>query len=275
VSIASRTFRLGLLCLVAGALIGCRGERSDKPPRQFFPDLDAQPKYKSQSESTFFADKRSMRRPVQGSVPFGAKPFAVSFNDIDFSKRDSYLRENRSVFDGLEPVLDADGRPVLEADGRPRVMYLERIPIDVTADLLALGEKKFNIFCIVCHGGTGEGKGTVGSRWSYPLPSFHAEQYQRGGEKGQDGYIFHTILNGVPNVGENVPYPLKMPSYRGKISEREAWAIVAYFRALQAAAASPLDAAPERERMELERRRGASAPQADAAGATLGKERGS
>lgn len=273
---SSRGMRPVLLAAALVALAGCRGERSDNPPRQFFPDLDNQPKYKAQEESGFFEDGRSMREPVAGTVPFGAKSFAIAFEGRDFANRSWYLKDDRRIFEGVDPAPGPDGKNA----------YVERIPIPVDEALLALGEKKYNIYCIVCHSGTGDGKGTVGQRWSYPLPSFHDAQYKPGGEKGQDGYIFHTILNGVPNVGENAPYALKMPAYRSKLSEREAWAVVAYFRALQAAHASPLDVVPERERMELEKRRGqasspppaASPPKADASSsvsplAHAGKER--
>lgn len=265
--------RAAALVLAAGlvALAGCRGERTNKPPRQFFPDLDDQPKYKAQRESQFFEDGRSMRLPVAGTVPFGAKAFTTSFEGHDFAQRDGYLKADRAVFEGLEPDVDATGKPVLDANGAPKERYVARIPVPVDDALLTLGEKKYNIYCIVCHGGTGDGKGTVGNRWSYPLPNFHAEQYQPGGEKGQDGYIFHTIRYGVPNVGDNVPYPLKMPAYASKISEREAWAIVAYFRALQQANTSTIDAVPERQRLELERSRGgkaSAAPAADPASTT-------
>ncbi|MDX2114430.1 MAG: c-type cytochrome [Planctomycetota bacterium] len=264
-----------VLAGVLAALAGCRGERTDAPPRQFFPDMDDQPKYKAQSASAFFEDGRSMRPPPRGAVPFGAKAFSVEFEDVDFARREEYLREDANVYEGRYPALDAAGKPVLEADGLQRYTYVARIPIPVDDRLLALGEKKYNIYCIVCHGGTGAGDGTVGKRWSYPLPSFHDPKYYAGGEKGQDGYIFHTILNGVPNVGQNVPYPLKMPAYRNKISEREAWAIVAYFRALQTARNAPLEAVPERERQDLDRRRPAAAPGAAAAVNSDGKERGS
>lgn len=279
-----RAIALGCVALCA-ALAGCRGERSDNPPRQFFPDMDDQPKSKAQSASGFFPDGRSMREPVRGAVAFGAKPFAEAVAGVDFSRRGEYLKVDERLFTGAEPVLDADDKAVLDETGQPRVVYLERTPIEAVLgvrksdpdfstryeELLALGEKKFNIYCIVCHGGTGDGRGTVGVRWSYPLPTFHDPKYYPGGEKGQDGYIFHTIRHGVPNLGENVPYPLKMPSYAGKISEKEAWAIVEHFRVLQRAASSPIDAVPERDRMDLEKRK----PVAQQQQADTGKEVGS
>lgn len=283
------TFRAVLLAVLCAAVLagaGCRGDRSSKRPRQFFPDMDNQPKYKAQDRSTFFHDYteeghhgqpgqafgRTMREPVSGSIAFGYKPFTASLAGVDFAQRARLLKADEEVYEGRQSVLDADGNPVRNEDGSQRFVYVERMPIErilgvETSDpafpaefgrFIALGEKKFNIYCIVCHGGTGDGQGTVGVRWSYPLPSWHTEQYKHGGEKGQDGYFFHTINHGVPNVGENPPYPLKMPSYGSKVSETEAWAIVAYVRALQRSANAPLNAVPERERLELERSRGAS-----------------
>lgn len=272
---------MSALALLGG---GCRGERSEKPPRQFFPDLDTQPKYQPQDTSTFFAEYtdpetgarygRSMREPPAGTVAYGRHVSPVGFAGKDFADRAFFLKDGRAFYQGKEPALDAAGAVVREPDGSVREAYVERIPIEVTPELLAIGQQQYNIYCIVCHGGTGDGKGTVGSRWSYPLPAFTAEAYRRGGEKGQDGYLFHTIRNGVANVGDNVPFALKMPSYASKVSELESWAIVAHIRALQAASAAPLDAVPERDRLELERRRAVS-PQAMGTPAPGGKERGS
>ena len=36
----SMSLGLGLLVLSGTGMVGCRGERTDKPPRQFFPDMD-------------------------------------------------------------------------------------------------------------------------------------------------------------------------------------------------------------------------------------------
>ena len=50
------------LALAGGLLSGCRGDRSDKPPRQFFPDLDDSPKFKPQTKSEFFAATSGLSR---------------------------------------------------------------------------------------------------------------------------------------------------------------------------------------------------------------------
>src|SRR3954470_16726593 len=71
------------LALLGAGLAGCRGDREEKPPRQFFPDMDDQPKWKPQSQSEFFVDGRTMRKPVAGTVPFGRNDFVT---DAPWSK---------------------------------------------------------------------------------------------------------------------------------------------------------------------------------------------
>lgn len=238
---------LGGLCV---AVAGCRGDRSDERPRQFFPDMDDQPKLKAQAESEFFADGRSMREPVPGTVAFGrqaelawADPAAQAYSVERIRRsRADLLREDSATYLGI----GSDGQ------------YVERIPIPVTPELMQLGMKNYNIYCITCHGATGNGKGSVGIQWSYPLPTFHQEQYEPGGEKGADGYIFHVIRNGLANAPGQQP-ALKMPAYGQQISEREAWGVVAYFRALQNARKASIDVVPTTQRQELERTRGAAA----------------
>jgi cytochrome c oxidase cbb3-type subunit III len=77
----------------------------------------------------------------------------------------------------------------------------------------AVGEGKhlyiaFN--CNGCHGqgGGGEGPALMDRRWRY------------GSEAGN---VFASIVEGRPNG---------MPSYRGKLTEQQAWQLVAYVRAL-------------------------------------------
>ena len=260
----SRLAMIGALAACA-ALAGCRGDISENRPRQFFPDLDDQPKVKPQTESTFYDEYvtpegvrfgRAMRRPVFGTVAFGAQPYAHEVGGVDFSNRDEYLRPDPAVATGMRVTTDASGRVQLGENGQPLFDYLTTIPVPVTLELLELGQKKYNINCLPCHGGTGMGDGLVGRRWAYALPNFNDDKYQPGGELGQDGYLFHVIRNGVPNPGG--AWELKMPSYGRKLTLEETWAIVAYFRALQVHQRATPGMLPESMRLQLERKRAAA-----------------
>lgn len=247
-------------------LSGCRDERTAKRPRQFFPDMDDQPKYKPQSGSDFFADGRSMRQPVAGVVAFGRRAElefgaadteqAQSSHEIALARMD-LLREDDRVYRGVEP----DGDYVEEAPIHALQGIDEEEPLDpaITRRMIERGRERFNIFCIVCHDAVGTGKGMVGQRWSYPLPNFHDAVYQPGAPKGQDGYIFNVIRNGVANMPGMQP-PLRMPAYASQINERDAWSIVLYVRSLQASMQGSIDDVPDAKRADLLAHRPASPP---------------
>lgn len=243
----TRTFIRPLLAAtlaVTGlAASGCRDTRSDKTPHQFFPDMDDQPKWNPQTKSEFFADQRTMRQPVKGTVAFGRVRFV---SDADWAQpfmeeRDVFLKEDDRVYLGTS------------SDGH----YLADIPVKVDERLILRGQERFNIYCSACHGYDGAGTGMVGQQWSYPLPTFHDVKYldkSLADGKALDGYIFHVIRNGV--VSEGVQ---KMPSYAHALDEHDAWAVVAYIRTLQASHRGTIGDVAEADRVELERRRPAKA----------------
>lgn len=268
------------------ALGGCRGDTSDSPPRQFFPDMDDQPKLKAQSRSDFFKEYeepgahgggghdahgdghgesapdlskmygRGMRLPVAHTVAFGltsevASDGSANFMGKDFGGRADLLRADDNVYVGYTPVLDAKGEQAMNPDGTKKRTYLDYIPIPVTKELIAEGRAQYNIYCIACHGGVGDGLGLVGQRWATPLPNYHDPKYSHGGEKGQDGYIFSVIREGVPNIGGPAPMPFKMRPYDTKVSVHESWAIVSYIRTLQAHRKGTMNDVPADQREKL------------------------
>lgn len=240
------------LCAAAVAAGGCRGERTNNPPRQILPDMDDSPKHKPQSEAAFFADGRSMRPSVPGTVAFGRS------TDAQDASRGWHVKDDPALFEGIDVSVDP-------AENNNEPGYVKMIPASAMSLVIAeqkdrgveldaagafdwmveRGRQRFNIYCSACHGYNGEGGGAtadgqgygglVGRRWSYSVPSFHDAKYSdRSVKTGQDGYLFHTIRHGVPNTDGKPP---KMPAYHDKVNHRDAWAIVAYLRVLQAARA--------------------------------------
>lgn len=223
---------LALAGLSAGAMTGCRGDREEKPPRQFFPDLDDQPKWKPQAKSQFFADGRTMRPPVEGAVPFGRDGWATNPTDPKVNpmvgSRAEFLKENEGEYTGMTGP-----------------QYLPTIPVKVDAALIREGQKNFNIYCSACHGYMGDGKGLVGQYFTVTPVSLHDPKYKAGGEEplSRDGYIFTVIRNGVRS----------MPAYNHALTEHETWGVVAYLRALQASHEGTLaDVKDAAERTDLE-----------------------
>ena len=191
-------------------LSGCyQGRPSEKPPIHVNPNMDKQEKYTVQSESQFFADNSSMRTPVTGTVSRGN------------------LKEDTVYFQG-KTGKDKDGND----------LFVHPSPVTLDMKLLKRGQERYNIYCSVCHGKTGEGNGIVVQRGLLPPPTFHDDRLRTK----QDGYLFDVITNGKGN----------MPSYKHQAGVEDRWAIVAYLRALQRSRNASSQDVPEINRNSLQ-----------------------
>ncbi len=123
----------------------------------------------------------SMMMPVKGTIPRGFTPYPYA----------------------TDP----------EAAGRELKNPLRR-----TADVMARGQAMYNVYCLVCHGPSGEGDGTVVPKFPRP-PSLLSEKVAQW----TDGRIYHVLT-----VGQNL-----MPSYASQVDAGDRWAIIHYVRALQ------------------------------------------
>jgi mono/diheme cytochrome c family protein len=225
-----------VLLLMAATMLaaGCRGDRSDHPPRQFFPDMEDTPRWNPQAASHFFPDGRTMRPPVEGTVAHSRWAYheAAVVSEPFNAQREDLLREDDAFYRGK----GQDGLDVAQ------------IPIPVTADLILRGQERFNIYCAACHGYKGDGMGMVGVRWTTPVPSFHDARFQDPqDEVALDGRIFHVAMDGIVRPDGTIA----MPSYGHALSARDGWAVVAYIRVLQEAHQGTLEDVPEPRRQEL------------------------
>lgn len=267
----------GAAAAVSG-LGGCQGDRSEKPPRQFFPDMDDSPKHKPQVKTDFFQDKRAMRPPVANTVAFGrhnvsreilvGKPvWFASFH----GQRQDLLRDEWEMYGGAVPKRDASGAIVMDATGKVFDKVVDSIPIKVDAELLRRGEERFNIYCAVCHGYEGDGKGLVGDAarttgWVGGARNLHDAAYRdTAALKGKDGYLFYVARNGYVDASGAE----KMPGYGHALSARDTWAVVAWLRVLQETRAVPLTEVPKDEQDKLNASRPA-APATPAPAAATG-----
>ena len=103
--------------------------------------------------------------------------------------------------------------------------------------LIKRGQQRFNIYCSVCHGQTGEGNGMVVQRGFRQPPTFHSDRL-----RGMPvGYFYDVITQGFG----------AMPSYRKQVPVADRWAIVAYVRALQLSRYAPAADLTDAEQAKL------------------------
>jgi len=157
-------------------IMRARVTTSPHPRIHIIPDMDNQPKFKTQARNPMFADRRAMRPPVFGAVARGATL----------------------------------GEPAL-TNGKTGENWVTSLPIEV--DLLALqrGRERYEIYCSPCHGLAGFGDGMVAMRadellegtWTPPT-SFHTDLLR----ERPAGHLFNTISNGIRNMpayGPQIP----------------------------------------------------------------------
>jgi len=99
------------------------------------------------------------------------------------------------------------------------------MPIVVTPDVIALGQHQFDVFCAVCHGPDGSGRSVMAANMpGNPPPSLQAPPV--AAHSSADAFA-------VISRGRN-----RMPAYDWALPPAERWAVIAYMRTLQIAAAS-------------------------------------
>ncbi|MCP5020544.1 MAG: DUF3341 domain-containing protein, partial [bacterium] len=104
-------------------IVRARYTTSDQPRIHLVPDMDFQWVNKGQTANSVFEDGRAMRKAVDGTVAVG-----------------SMADDSLKIF-------------------RTGDTYRNDLPMELTADLLDLGQTKYDIYCAPCHGSVGEGDG--------------------------------------------------------------------------------------------------------------------
>jgi mono/diheme cytochrome c family protein len=116
--------------------------------------------------------------------------------------------------------------------------YVARLPFPVTEQVLKRGQERFDIYCAVCHGRDGQGRGIVVERGFPAPPSYDVDRLRAAAP----GYFFHVMTQGYG----------VMFSYANRVNADDRWAIAAYIRVLQVSHHAPLAAVPPEERARLE-----------------------
>jgi mono/diheme cytochrome c family protein len=167
-------------------------------------DMRDQPRVDPLESVGFFADEQGARPPIPGTVARGEL------------KADSHLEM-----------------------GMVGGKLVTTFPFPVTAEVLARGRERYQIFCTPCHGQLGDGRGMVVQRGFKQPASFHIDRLR----VASAGYFFDVMTNGFAT----------MPSYASQVPVADRWAIAAYIRALQRSQNATLADVPADARPELER----------------------
>jgi cytochrome c5 len=132
-------------------------------------DMHDQPKYTPYKPSDFFADRRSARPLVEGTIARGQ------------------LHEDELLNTG-------------RIEGQPSAVF----PFPVDQSVMQRGRERYDIFCSHCHGLSGSGDGMVVVRGYRQPPSFHIDRLRAA----PPGHLFDVMTNGfgaMPDHAAQIP----------------------------------------------------------------------
>ena len=172
-----------LITSLSGALLACNGG-DNKTNIELIPNMFDQISLKAQDWDPNSDGKGSQRTPPANTVPRG-KTYPKHMGSI-------------GEVDKLTNPLAGDFSP----------------------EIVELGKYKYEVYCGMCHGAKGDGKGDVGLKMLVPPRNFLEERVR----DLSDGRYYWAIVKGFGTMGH----------YANQVrTEKERWAVVNYMRILQ------------------------------------------
>lgn len=160
-----------LTVLATALLLGACDRDRNTTGWEYFDDMAHSAAYETYTPNPNFADGKTLRNPVEGTIPLGFEPYLYEKNDEDRLKAGMELKN---------PFLPTD-------------QNLER------------GKQVYQIYCTTCHGDYGDGKGFLFTSKKYPYPP--ANLLSDKVKKGPEGEIYHVVTVGfgvMPQHGSQV-----------------------------------------------------------------------
>jgi mono/diheme cytochrome c family protein len=172
-----------------------------RPNYEYLPEMAHSPAYSAFAANPNFADGKTLRLPVPGTVPRGDLPLPYAATPEDAQRAGAEL---------TNPYAATDNAAV------------DR------------GSAVFTNFCAPCHGASGQGNGPVTTRGFPPPPSLLVEH----AVKMKDGQMFHVLSFGQNNMASYASQISREDRWKAILYVRDLQAQEARKAALAAAAAA-------------------------------------
>ena len=149
-----------------------------KPNYQFFPNMYEAVPYETYSEHDVFKNGKEGQLPAEGSIKRGFVPYEIP------NTTEGYM---------LSKTITTS-------------------PLDSISRNSEKGKELFNIYCAICHGEKGDGKGNLVKREKFlGVPSYADREITVGS-------IFHVETYGLNSMG----------SHANQLSQQERWQVADY-----------------------------------------------
>lgn len=173
-----RFTRIGLIVGMAVAVTSCFNK--SKPNYQYMPNMYEPVGYETYSEAAGFPNGMEAQLPPEGAISRGWAPYDYPDTNEGYEAAKANLKS----------------------------------PLDSTLveTTLATGKNLFAIYCAVCHGPKGDGKGQLATTEKFlGIPSYADREIT-------EGSIYHVLYYGKNTMG----------SHAGQLNEKERWEVTAY-----------------------------------------------
>lgn len=175
--------KISILALVLVSFASCNNK--SRPNYEFMPNMYESVAYETYQESDAFNNGVQAQLPVDGTIPRGYTPFDIDNTTQGYNDAKANLKNM----------------------------------LDSTQVNQARGKELYNIYCGICHGSKGDGKGKLVQREKIlGIPSFDDL-----GRAISEGSVYHTIYYGKNAMG----------SYAAQLNHEERWQVVSYVMKLK------------------------------------------
>ena len=174
-------YKIALVLGIIFSLPSCKDDK--KPNYQYMPNMYESVAYETYSESNAFNSPTGLKGkegqlPPSGSIKRGFVPYEIPNTTEGYNFSKSVVKS----------------------------------PLDSTAVDMKKGEELFGIYCAICHGTAGNGKGKLVTQEKIlGVPSYADRQITIGS-------IYHVQTYGLNSMG----------SYANQLNQNERWMIAAY-----------------------------------------------
>lgn len=166
-----------IVVLVGLSIMATSCHDKAKPNYQFFPNMYESVGYETYSESDAFKNGKEAQLVPEGAIKRGFVPYEIENTPEGYALSKSMVS-----------------------------------PLDSISSNPEKGKELYNIYCAICHGESGNGKGKLVEREKFlGVPSYKDREVTAGS-------IFHVVTYGLNSMG----------SHANQLSQEERWLVADY-----------------------------------------------
>lgn len=166
-------YKIALLAVASVSFTACHDK--SEPNYQYMPNMYEPVSYETYAESAAFPNGKEGQLPAKGSIPRGFTPYEYENSTAGYDLAKANLKS----------------------------------PIDSTGFDAPRAEQLFTIYCAICHGDKGDGKGNLVKREKFlGVPNYKDRVIT-------EGSVFHVVTYGLNSMG----------SHANQLSQEERWQV--------------------------------------------------